>query len=477
MKRLYAALAGALILVGLLPTAVSADRVSKSTDHFLFVGCDQPIDGGFVSGFIESSTGSEFSVMGLNVWLDPDVPFETDPTLSGSTDAFDLSDDGTTIEAHATFPVFDLEGNPQGDADLTITVARTGEFVVIGPDTGKTNYNSKTSGLQEGLEGSGTFTWDGTEYALPECGGVVGDVDFFSTNPRAFVTANTGVRIDCFWETDTAFAFMFAANDGFGFFVDVSLSKGDLELFSSGPPSGPLNGSGIDVELEVEDGPTGDLYLATAEASFTAIGSPVSSTLLSESAIARATEQALDPDGSLDFSTGDSFPIDDEHCDASSFNSRSKSVLNQGRKNGPAPINDTPDGAIALHVGSRLNASTVGTAAEPEIQLQNCPEGFFDQFGRTLWYTIEGTGSPITIDTAGTNFDSLIAVYVPTDPGFEEIACIDDVEFEPIGATFQAALTVDTEDGVTYYVQIGGYDFPFDEELNAQKGRLRVQVR
>ena len=134
------------------------------------------------------------------------------------------------------------------------------------------------------------------------------------------------------------------------------------------------------------------------------------------------------------------------------------------------PTNDGPDDAIALHVGSRFNTSNVGASPEPEIQLTNCPEGFFDQFGNTLWYTIEGTGSPVTIDTAGSNFDTLIAVYVPTDPGYEEIACIDDVEFEPIGSTFQAALTFDTEDGVTYYVQIGGYDFPFDDVVIAAEG-------
>ena len=99
------------------------------------------------------------------------------------------------------------------------------------------------------------------------------------------------------------------------------------------------------------------------------------------------------------------------------------------------PANDGPDDAIALHVGSRLNTSNVGASPEPEIQLANCPEGFFDQFGNTLWYTIEGTGSPVTIDTAGSNFDTLIAVYEPSDPGYEEIACIDDVEFEPVGAT------------------------------------------
>jgi hypothetical protein len=477
VKRLYAAMASALILVGLLPTAVSADRVSKFTDHYVFFGCDAPIDGGFVSTFIEHGTVGEFSFASLNVWLDPAVPMEEEPTIVGSTDAFDLTDDGTTIEAHAVIPTFDLEGNPEGDAELTITATRTGDIFVIGPDSGKTNYNSKTTGMEEGLDGSGTLTWDGSEYALTECGGVVADVNFFSTNPRGFVTDNQGTQIDCFWETDSGVASLFAVDDGFGFFADAFLSAGDLELSSFGESSGSVDSAGMDVEVELQDSATGDPHSATAVATFTPIGSPVQSVLTSEASQTRVTDQALEPVGTLDFSSGDSFPIEGEHCNSSSFDSHSRGVSKPGRQNGPAPVNDTPDGAIALHVGSRLNASNVAAALEPEIQLQDCPEGFFDQFGRTLWYTVEGTGSPITIDTAGSNFDTLIAVYVATDPGFVEIGCIDDVESDPVGATFQAALTFDTGEGVTYYVQIGGYDFPFDEELNAQKGRLRVEVR
>ena len=85
MKRAYAALVSAAILLALLPSTVSADRVSKGSDHYVFAGCDAPIDGGFVSTFFELSTGGEFRFVGLNVWLDPDLPFESDPTVWGST--------------------------------------------------------------------------------------------------------------------------------------------------------------------------------------------------------------------------------------------------------------------------------------------------------------------------------------------------------------------------------------------------------
>ena len=231
MKRAYAALASAAILLALLPSAVSADRVSKGSDHYVFAGCDAPIDGGFVSTFFELSTGGEFRFVGLNVWLDPDLPFESDPTVWGSTDAFDLADDGTTIDVQASFPTFDIDGNPEGDADLTFTLARTGDVRLIVPDAGKTNYNSRTSGMEEGLEGSGTLMWDGSEIPLPACSGVVGDVDFFSTNPRAFVSTNAGVQVECTWEAESSQAGLFAIDDGFGFFADAFLSSGDLDLF------------------------------------------------------------------------------------------------------------------------------------------------------------------------------------------------------------------------------------------------------
>src|SRR6185436_12508728 len=40
VKRAFAALATAAILVVLVPGAVSAERVEKSHDHFIFAGCD-----------------------------------------------------------------------------------------------------------------------------------------------------------------------------------------------------------------------------------------------------------------------------------------------------------------------------------------------------------------------------------------------------------------------------------------------------
>jgi hypothetical protein len=473
VKRASAALATAVILVGLIPGTVSAGRVDRGHDHYAFFGCDAPIDGGFVSTFIEHSTLSEFTFATLNVWLDPDEPFVADPTVFGSADAVDLTDDGTTIEVNAVIPTFDQEGNPEGDAELTISVARTGDTRLILPEPGKTNNNDKTNGLEEQLEGSGSLTWDGSEIELPQCSGVVGDIDFFRTNPHAFVTANRGVSINCDWEADPVFAGFFATDDGFGYGADAFLQTSEVSLFTISAPPGSVTESGLDATFELDNSET-----AVATATFTPVGSPVDSTHVGATFHTKVTEQSLAPDGSIEFSTGDTFQIDDEHCDAVAFESHSTVSQSSGPKARRAPPNDSPEDAIALHVGSRLNTSNVGATPDPEFPIDTCPQGIFDGFGRTLWYSIEGTGGPVTIDTAGSGIDTLIGVYVPTDSGFEEIACIDDVELEPVGSSYQAALTIDTEEGVTYYVQVGGFfRSPFADPTEAEAGRIRIRVR
>ena len=142
MKRLYAAVVSAAILLALLPSAVSADPVTKFTDRFASVSCDVEFDGGFATAF--ASTSSEFGDFAeAFVWLDPALPFEEEPTLRGSTEVVAATDDGTTVEVQATIPLLDADGNEVGDAELVASAARTGDVNVIGPDTGKTNSNSK----------------------------------------------------------------------------------------------------------------------------------------------------------------------------------------------------------------------------------------------------------------------------------------------------------------------------------------------
>jgi hypothetical protein len=215
--------------------------------------------------------------------------------------------------------------------------------------------------------------------------------------------------------------------------------------------------------------------LASAEATFTPVGDPVTSMLVSENGRIKTVEQALSPEGSVEFSTGESFTIDDESCEARTFSEHLISTFPAPSKPKAPPVNDTPEGAIALEPGDRLQVDTTGTAVEPEVPITTCEQGFQDDLGHTVWYTIEGTGDVITVDTAGTRFDTVLAVYVMEGEELVEIACVDDVFFEPIGTSFQAAISGPTEEGVTYWIQIGGFRQFFDP-TTAESGRLKISV-
>ena len=90
---------------------------------------------------------------------------------------------------------------------------------------------------------------------------------------------------------------------------------------------------------------------------------------------------------------------------------------------------------------------TKGAAFEPEKPCDIAP------LGKTVWFAVEGTGTPITIDTAGSDFGTVVAIYQPDT--FTQIACVDDV-FDT-GFSFQSRVTWDTEPGETYLIQVGGF--------------------
>ena len=469
MKRVWLAVALAAIVAALFPAAVSADPVVKFDNHHVGAFCEEPIDGGFVSMGLSSDTEFGDSAS-AEVWLDDAIPFEDPATWSGFGDSVNAGE-GDPVVLSATLDFVDAEGEPAGTGTLDVTLTRVGDPVTFeGEDFG--NVTSHTVAVVQFLEGSGTLTLpDGTEITL-SCGGEIVDESVFETSPHAFTANNEGVVIDCFWETEDGVATFFAVDDSFGFFADANLFTADLEIFQSGEPSGSIDATGVNASLELFDGLTGDPYTADAAADFTPIGDPVTSVITSENGKTRVVEQRLSVDGTLTFSSGDTFTMDDEACFANTFDAHDIFTNPSGPKPGATPVNDTPDGAIALEPGDRVTVNTSGTAFDPEVPITTCPEGPFDDLGHTVWYTVEGTGDVITVDTAGSHFDTVMAVYVMEGDEFVEIACVDDVFFDPIGLTFQASISGPTEEGVTYWIQVGGFrQFDF-----AQSGRLKLTV-
>jgi len=98
------------------------------------------------------------------------------------------------------------------------------------------------------------------------------------------------------------------------------------------------------------------------------------------------------------------------------------------------------------------------TTSRGAALLSEAPVSCSPEAGRTVWYSFVGTGEPVHRDTAGSSFDTALAVYQKQGGELLEIACADDVEQDyPFPTeTLQAQLDVRTTAGATYYVQVAG---------------------
>ena len=471
MKRALMCFVTAALLAAAIPAAVQANRVTKFTDHRVSVFCEGEVDGGYVSGEMTSSRefGGNASVL---VWLGGAIPFEDDATFFGSSAAVGV-DEGDVVTVSTDLAWFDADGEA-GTGSLEAALERFGDPFTE-TDEGFGNSVSHSTRTIQFLGGEGILVLpEGGEVAVP-CFGEIVDERVLQTNPHTFVFDNAGILLSCGWNVgDEGFAFLFAFADDFGSFVDVGLSTPDVDMFGSvQEPS--FDASGISATIPVVDFLSGDEHTAEASAAFDPLGDPVTSFLIVEEGKFKVVEQRLAVDGSLEFSTGDAVTMDTASCFANTFSEQRVFHANNGPKPGAAPPNDAPEGAIALSPGDRISVDTSGTVLEAELPITTCPEGPFDNMGHTVWYTVEGTGGELTVDTAKSNFDTVMAVYVMEGDELVEVACNDDLLFEPIGSSLQAAITGPTDEGVTYWIQVGGYQEWFDPSL-VDSGRLKLSI-
>jgi hypothetical protein len=261
-------------------------------------------------------------------------------------------------------------------------------------------------------------------------------------------------------------------------FVDAGMTSADgsLQINAIGVVSGDGGaGSGT---LDLYDPNTGDPVAGAAEITFTATPGELFEYVLESASYKTIISGAvIDVEGTLTFPGGHAFDLGP--CIGTATAGKSISSSTGPKPGGKKPVNDEPSGAIALQIGSRATTSTKGASPVAE-ELNPCsvypgPDGepIAYEVGHTVWYTITGTGGDVTIDTAGSSFDTIIGVYVANGSGFDVVDCSDDEFYGPLdnGRTLQAALTFATTLGTTYYVQIGGFPDP------VAYGTLRVAIR
>jgi hypothetical protein len=297
-----------------------------------------------------------------------------------------------------------------------------------------------------------------------------------------------GTDLFCQFDTAEAGGSLFAITrdrtDGEGFaFVDLFIEPAGSEgpVLVGGKDDPALTSTGFHDSWDVVDEAEGDVIgTATVDATFTGTGE-FRARRVYQDAVQMGIFEDLIVSGSLTVVTTGVIPNVTYTFDLAGCEAGTQDRVDQiHRPNGPksggeAPANDGPSGAIALAPGAATQQWTGGAAIESEAPcvIGEGDDAFEFGLGRTVWFSVIGTGDPITIDPRRSDFDTVVAAYASSADGLVQVGCVDD---DDIGQA-QGRLTFDTTPGTTYLVQIGGVIGQFGGDLeDPQWGRLRLHI-
>lgn len=476
MKRTVVVAVAISLLLGVAGPISAGPPVEESFDSFTF-SCELSGDPGagevFIGLFAGPEGGTPFA--DASIWLPDSEPFVEEPDLFGFAED-EVAIDGD--EVSAVIPMFFADsGDPNGLLSLEGTV---GEFLEEETFSDRFRDGNRWTEINETtgfFSATATVTLDGIVFET-SCSAVRGHLEFRSTNPHAFRVDFDEAFVECFGilGSDGSTLNLFAGEFGNEAFLNLEIfpPNGQFELpeFFGSAEIGNLSGN-IDVTVPLFD-PFDDetpvteaqVHMAVAE------GETTVSDIVSQNQRVKETATELIVSGTVQI-TVDSRTYDLDECFGSRFDVRG--ILNESegpKMTGPPPHNDTPEGARPLEIGEAAVQQTKAAAIEPEASCAGVE-------GKTVWYTVEGTGGPITVTTAGSHFDTVLGVFTSSESGFDVVDCVDDT-FDG-GFSLQAEVTFQSEPGETYFVQAGGFGFfqdPGFPEFNSlpEYGLLKIGV-
>jgi hypothetical protein len=473
---------GLLGAIGLLASSVggaAAGAATKSTDVYRDAGCgplDSPNGVVYFSMFISSLNGTD-------AFFDVYDPVTDDVILTRDFDR-EATVSITDTSVSATIPVL-----PAGSA--IVTASRT----VIEPFSyddsfrdGNQWFRQSTTGTAYALEGSLTMPGASGSIAFgaESCSSTDATATSFNTNPHSHVASfsGSGGVCDLFNDAGDELQLFMDLTDGNVFIDSTVIDAGGSRIGAVG--DGTLGADGTAALTLGEYDPdtfesTGGSATVTLSAQDT--GETTAYVTKYTNQVFRTTASVIDIEGSFVGSLG-SFDLGP--CVAAA--TRTKLIANGSngpKPSGKAPANDKPAGAVSLKPGAKATLATKGAsvASEAPYDCMTFADGeggtFTVPVEFTVWYKVAGTGSPITVDTAGSDYDMVGAGYTGTPGAFTTVGCVDDQRFDPIGQNTQAWVTVPTSVGTTYWVQIGGLD-EIDFRTGVRSlpyGTLKVAVR
>jgi hypothetical protein len=270
----------------------------------------------------------------------------------------------------------------------------------------------------------------------------------------------TSLRLECDWQTDEAFVSLFAVADDHGSFAEIYVD--DPSAGSFGFNVATLTTSAFETTMDLfardGEGELGPIGSASAVATLSPGGRISDSYEFDDTRVDVKGDRLLVA-GQLDLITPAgslSLAMDDASCRGADLRVTEHPV---GTDRGPRVRNDTPDRAGVLAVGASATVDTSGTSAAAEVPCTvvdgETGDVYDVPFGRTAWWTFQGTGTPLTVDTAGSDFDTVLGIYVVEGGDFVQLSCVDDVVDGAF--TVEARTIVPTDAGATYFVQAGGF--------------------
>jgi hypothetical protein len=482
MRRSISVVSLVALLAALVPAAVQAAPAARQSIQDTFMDCALTSeDGAFVSLLAAvDAAGAGFAEVA--VWAVGADPGETPPVAYGVSEA--VEGDATGFSGEVVLSEFDPSSEPPfgaeiGTATFEVAFEPFGDPVDVSERYRFGNQQERVSGTIQPLSTSGTLVLPGGDTAdLSACVAAARDLEVFATSPSAFNARYHSLDMGCTWsEGDDRFVSLsaFGGDDGLGF-IDLFIGDGE-ELIATGGGEGQFDLTSLQASGDLMD-EAGDIVGSfSIEATVEPTGEIERFMDRSPGSRVKVIQERLAVDGVLEVTldgTTTTYPVDAESCVAFDATVQEHFVRPAGPKPGPL-ANDAPDGATELRPGRTARVVTGGNALEAELPCTVVVEEEGGElveveipFGYTVWYTVTGTGGEMTADTAGSYFDTVLAVYEEGATGLEQVVCVDDVA-DGDDFSLLARASWESEAGTTYWIQAGGF--------GDSAGRLQLVVR
>ncbi len=479
MKRLLA-LVTALALLAAVPATASAARPTRFTDHAISINCDglaATSGGGFV--FFGANVSDEFGPGGFVEYWSTSEPTGAPDLFTDFEQLPEVTWNGSVLAG--SIPMLDENGDPVAPATFSATLTAAGDPSPFTDDFRDGNRRVRVNGVTQPMDPSGTLSVGGSTFSLDACFADETTATVFETNPNAFVRHFSDRSVGCelsntAGDTGTLFVNLNEPD----IFVDAFAESADGTTVVAGFASGAVIDGVLDTPLETFDPETGEPNPLGGSIHLEIVGTGEPFSWIAKGSTSRFVSRGvtLDIEGTLTLAA---MTFDLGACIGVDARNKEINTNPRGPKpGGKVPANDLPSGAKLMTVGSKTSVATKGASPAFEepfecLTFEEPGGGVFEvPVAHTVWYRIVGTGRPVTVDTAGSDYDTVVAVYTADGGGgFTPLpgACLDDVLLDPVGVTLQSAVTFDTVAGTSYYVQIGGFPqaLPY--------GNLRVAVR